>query len=248
MASSMHRRTSLGEMMTNVWANGQYTLAGSMADNPVAYLIYKMASLLDSTVGGIGIPSISVVGSGVDLEMTVADLMRVGAMSAGVIGSLGAMISGLGSSFSGSKMLSKLGIGTGSGLAIVPRGDGSGLLGATGGGERSVSEAGYVGNSKSSDIKESVMQDAKDSKEQLMVEAQEEEKTNTVETINTNVLKIYELLDDVVHGNGAFRVKVDNYGLTKLSDNNNVFSGGFGYVGNGNSEPKTNLNGWYSSV
>ena len=124
MAGSMYLRTSLGEMMTNVWDNGQYSIASSMASNPAAYLIYKLASLLDAAVGGIGIPSVMAVGTGVDLETTVADLMRVGAVSGGILGSLGDMIQGLSSSFSGQAMLTKMGIGSGSGLKITPRGTG----------------------------------------------------------------------------------------------------------------------------
>ena len=77
MAGSMYLRTSLGEMMTNIWENSQYTLASGMANNPVSYLMFKMADLLEQTTGGISLPFLNVYGFGVDLETTVADLMRV---------------------------------------------------------------------------------------------------------------------------------------------------------------------------
>lgn len=224
MAGTMHKRTSIAEMMTNLWENGSYTLASSMASNPASYLIYKMASVLDSAVGGIALPFINVSGFGVDLNTTVADLMRLGAMSGGILSSLGPMISGLTSSFSGQAMLQKMGISSGSGLAVTPRGGagsgGSAPLGDNGG--SSTSSSGYAGNASGSDVKNSTIQESKDSKKQQMIEAKEEEEANQVNILNTTVLKIYELLDDVAHGNGCFKVKVEGYGLTKASSLSNM--------------------------
>lgn len=217
MAGSMGSRTSLGEMMTNVWDNGQYTLAGSMASNPISYFIFKAASLLDDATGGIGIPSLTVMMNGVDLEASVADLMRVASMSTGILGSIGAVVQGLTNSFNGQSMLTQLGIKSGSGLAVTPRGSGVGA--SAGGGSSSTSSSGYVGNASGSDVKDATMQEANDTKKQLMVEAQEEAEANQIDSLNTTVLKIYELLDDVAHGNSYFRVKVEGYGLTKASGN-----------------------------
>ena len=216
MAGTMHLRTSLGEMMQNVWANGQYTLASSMANNPAAYLLYKVASLLDATTGGIPLPFISAAGFGVDLETTVADLMRVASLSTGIIGSFGQMIEGLSNSFSGQSMLEQMDIKQGSGLKVNIRGTGDGITAseASGGGAQTTSSSGYVGNSSGSDIKESTIQEAEDSKKQQMIEALEEEQAHQIDYINENVLKIYELLDEVTNGKKAFNVKVAGYGLT----------------------------------
>jgi hypothetical protein len=215
MAGSMGSRTSVAEMMTNFWENGKYSLAGSMASNPVSYFIYKMAKVVDDAAGGIDLPFLNVMGFGVDLNTTVSDLMRVAAVGAGLLGSIGPMISGLGSSFSGRAMLDKLGIGSGSGLAITPRGDGGSSQGSTGGGAKTTSESGYAGNASGSDIKDSTIQESEDSKKQQMIEAKEEEESNKVDVLNTTVLKIYELLDDVANGGGSFKVKIEGYGLTK---------------------------------
>jgi hypothetical protein len=125
------------------------------------------------------------------------------------------MISGLGSSFSGRAMLDKLGIGTGSGLATVTRGDGSSLVGSQGGGAQTTSGSGYVGNSSGSDVKDSTIQESEDSKKQQMIEAKEEEEANQVDILNQTVIKIYELLDEVASGKSSFNVKVEGYGLTK---------------------------------
>lgn len=247
MAGSMASRTSLGEMMTNIWENGQYTLASSMANNPVAYLLYKMAGLLEDTTGGISLPFLNVMGFGVDLETTVADLMRVASMSAGVLGSIGPMISGLASSFSGRAMLSTMGIGSGSGLAVTPRGGdgvggggGAGGGGLTGGGAATTSGSGFVGNSSGSDIQQSTMQEANDSKKQQMIEAKEEAETNQVDILNSYVIKIYSLLDEVAHGNRSLNVKVAGYGL--IGTNSSGAQGGVNGLNNANSNTNNAFN------
>lgn len=235
MASSMHERTSMAEMMTNIWENVQYTTAGSMASNPVSYFIYKLATLVDNVAGGIDLPFVNVWGYGVDLNTTVADLMRVAAVGTGLLGSMGDLVSGLGNSFSGRAMLEELGIKAGSGLATVERGDGGVLSKNLTGGKQSTSSSAYAGNASGSDIKDSTIQEANDSKKQQMIEAKEEEEANEVTVLNTTVIKIYELLDDVVHGKSSFRVKVDDYGLIKQNSSgtsssslNGIRSGGIG--------------------
>jgi hypothetical protein len=235
MANTMGQRTSIGEMMTNVWKNAQYSIASGMANSPIAYLTYKLAGLLDSAVGGMPIPHISAFGTGIDLHTTVADLMRVGAVGGSLLSNLGPMISGLSSSFDGQSMLARMGIGSGASLAITPRGDGGGVgaLDNSGGGQQTMSGSGYVGNNSGSDIKNSTLQEAESSKKQQMIEALEEEPTNQVDMINSSVLKIYELLDNVANGKQTLRVRVDSYGLTG-ANNTNALGGVTGLSGSSN--------------
>jgi hypothetical protein len=113
-------------------------------------------------------------------------------------------------------MLEQLGIGEGSGVTTLIRGnaDGVNFGGSEGGGAKTTSTSAYVGNSSGNDIKNSTLQEAEDQKKQLMVEAKEEAEANQIDMINETVLKIYELLDDVTTGKNSFRVKVEGYGLT----------------------------------
>ena len=60
-----------------------------------------------------------------------------------------------------------------------------------------------------------IVQEAKDSKKKQMVEAQEEEDAHQADFLSMTTLKIFELLDEVVHGDNAIKVKVMDYGLTK---------------------------------
>ena len=223
MTGSMNLRTSLGEQMNNVWDNVQYTLAGSMASSPIAYLTYKMASLLESTTGGIDIGLPLVFGNGLPVQFKVSDLLRAGSMAGGILGSLGSLINGLASSFSGHMMLASMGINSGSGLTVTPRGTGGSAIEAlAGGGAQTLSGSGYVGNASGSDIKKSTIQQNEDEAEKQVIEAKEEAGATQIDFINTNVLKIYELLDDVASGKRSLNVKVAGYGLTNLGSNTSL--------------------------
>lgn len=232
MAGSMNLRTSAGEMMTNVWDNMQYSMAGSMASSPVAYLTYKLASLLESTTGGIDVGLPLVMGTGLPVQFKVSDLMRAASMAGGVLGSLGSLINGLASSFSGHMMLASMGIDSGSGLKVTPRGTGgSGIEALAGGGAQTTSGSGYVGNASSSDIKNSTIQQNEDEAKKQIIEATEEAGATQIDLINTNVLKIYELLDEVANGKRSLSVKVAGYGLTSLGNNTSLSSAQGGVSG-----------------
>lgn len=239
MAATMGMRTSMGEMMNNVWDNVQYTLAGSMASSPISYLIYKMAGLLESTTGGIDIGLPMIMGNGLPVQFKVSDLMRAGSMATSILGTLPQMINGLVTSTNGALMLASMGIDFGSGLEVTPRGDGSGL-GISTSETMTTSSAGYIGNASGSDIKNSVVQQNEDEANKQVIEAQENAEATQIDTINTTVLKIYELLDDVAHGNSYFRVKVESYGLTRAGSSSNAI-GGVSALSDGNTGSSSSL-------
>jgi len=211
MANSMYMRTSIGELTDNIAANFNYTMASSIAANPVLYGIYKVANLLDDTTGGIALPDIKVMGTGVNLQTTVADLMRVGALSSGLLQGIGTMIStGGNGGITGSGMLRSLGIIGNNSSTSVQRGQGASITTST----STVSSSGYVGNSNSSDIKSKSMQSAQDDANSQLVEQKESEDSDVPnKTIDEDILKIYKLLQSVVNGN-AINVKLQNYGLS----------------------------------
>jgi len=196
MASTMWLRTSMGEMMTNAWDNLQYTMAGGIANNPLLYGIYKAAGLLNSVAGGIALPDIKVMGSGVNLQTTVADLMNVAALSGSILQGLGTMIAaGGGGGFSGVGMLKAMGIST------VSKG---GYTTRQGGG---VSESGLVGNSSKDDAYNQTMADANDTQKSTMANAKEEEDQDVQnKVINENVVNIYRLLQSLTNGTASINV------------------------------------------
>jgi hypothetical protein len=78
--------------------------------------------MLEDLVGGIGIPSVSIMGNMVDLESSVADLMQVGALSASLIGSVGNIVSALGNFGSVAGMLETMSTDSTERLRTVSRG------------------------------------------------------------------------------------------------------------------------------
>jgi hypothetical protein len=100
MANSMGKRTATGTMINNVYENLKYGLAATIGSNPVLYSTYMIANMLDEMAGGIAIPTIGAMmmgtGTEIDLETTVADLMKVAAVSGGIFGGLGQMLGSIG--------------------------------------------------------------------------------------------------------------------------------------------------------
>ena len=217
MAGSMYQRTSIGEMLTNMKSNAMYSMAGSIANNPVLYGINEMANLLDTFAGGIQLPFINTFFGGVDLHTSVADIMRSSAMLGGIGTAVAKMIgAGSGGGVSGTGILDALGIKNSQG-SFVTRGTGAGLATARG---LSTSASGTtVSNSSMDDIKGKSMTDASDSANNQLAEATNDQDEITMKDVNTNVLNIYELLERVVNGTESLHViaEVDSYsGISRL--------------------------------
>ena len=210
MANSMWKRTSVGEMMGNAFDNFQYTLAAGIANNPALYAMYKTAGLLDAVTGGIALPDIKVMGTGVNLQTTIADLMRVGAMSGSILAGIGTMISSGGNGgITGSSILRAAGIS--SAANMISRGNGS-ALSTTGG--ASVSESGaLIGNSSGSDVKNATMTSATDSANAQLAEAVDSSEETKLSEVYAEIVEIYKLLQDVANGSYTIAVDVKNPSL-----------------------------------
>jgi hypothetical protein len=213
MMNTLMLRTSMGEGLANMWGNIEYTMATSMAANPISYLLPKLSKMLKDTTGGIDLPFVNVMGFGVDLNTSVADLMSVAAMAPAVLGTLGPVIVGLSdlvNPLAGTSMLMRAGINPVEGaLRIFTRGDASLLQNVSG---ASTSESGSVaGQSDGQSIKDQTMQGAEDDKKKQMVEAKEEESADDVVLRSQQaVIDIYNLLEEVAHGSQSLRVRVVN--------------------------------------
>lgn len=94
MAGSIGKRMSQGEVLTNMWENFQYTMASGISNNPMMYALYKIGNLMDQTGVDFNIPFLNVMGFGVDLNATVSQLMRGGAMAGSLLSGIGQMIGG----------------------------------------------------------------------------------------------------------------------------------------------------------
>lgn len=88
-------RVPVAQMMDTAFENamaGASTLIGS---NIATYGLWKVLNVVEGLTGGIAIPAISIMGSGVDLNTTIVQLAKLGVGGLGLMGSL------LGSLFSG---------------------------------------------------------------------------------------------------------------------------------------------------
>jgi hypothetical protein len=214
MAGSMYKRTSMGEMLTNMKSNAMYSMAGQIASSPVLYGLNEAANLLDTFAGGIQLPFINTFFGGVDLHTSVADIMRSGAMLGGIGTAVAKMVgAGSGGGISGTGILDALGIKNTQG-SFVSRGTGAGL--ATARGLTTSSSGTTVSNSSMSDDQNKSMTDATDSSNNQLAEATNDQDEITIKDVNTNVLNIYELLERVVNGTESLHViaEIDAYSGT----------------------------------
>lgn len=213
MMNTIRFRTSISEGMTNMWDNVMYSMASTQASNPILYALPKMANMLRDFTGGSGIdiPFINVMGFGVDLNMSVADIMSIASMAGTALGALGPLLTGmidLVNPLVGSSMLKRAGIKTSGKVPVLARGSGATLQNLSG---ASLSESGYVGNSSGEDVKNATMQEAEDSKKKQMVEAKEDESADDVVIKSQQaIIDIYNLLEEVAHGSQSLRVRVIN--------------------------------------
>lgn len=226
MANSMGSRTAMGTMVQNVFENLKYSTAASIGNDPVLYSTYMIASMLDDTVGGIAIPTIGAfaMGNGVeiDLETTVADIMRTGAMAGGLLGGIGKMIGGIakgsGGGFSGSGMLKAFGVNLDSSSAsTLVRGDGTGLAITSSGMDTSYS--GYIGNEDGNAVKDKMLTDAKDEANQQAIQALEEAQEIGLANVDEHVVQIYRILEDVITGSRNLHVTFGGPDSTSWSNN-----------------------------
>jgi hypothetical protein len=142
------------------------------------------------------------------LRFKVADLMRVGVVGGGILGSIGDLVSGLakgsGGGFSGSGMLKAFGVSNN--ISTVSRGTGSTLASTMSG--NTVSESGYVGNSEGSDVKNKTMQDAQEDGDNQLAEATDDSEETKLSTVDEHIIQIYELLERVTSGVDSFKVSM----------------------------------------
>ncbi len=241
MMNTLNQRTSISEGMTNMWDNVMYSMASTQASNPILWALPKMANLLKDVTGGSGIalPFVNVMGFGVDLNTSVADLMMVASMAGTALGALGPLFSGIADlATGGGAMLSRAGIKTSGKAPVLARGSATPLQNLSG---SSISESGLIGNSSGEDVKKATLQDAEDSKKKQMVEAKEEESADDVVIRSQQaIIDIYNLLEEVAHGSQSLRVRlVNTAGLgcncTHVNEQGQILGNGNNGVTNGNS-------------
>lgn len=180
---TIDKRISLAEKLSNVKDNAMFSLFSNIASSPGLYSLWEITDLIQGVTGGINIPSVSVLGTGVDLNTTVENLMKLGVIGAGSLGMIGDIVSGVSGTFNFEKSLSRLGIGNK--VSYTSRGEGISSLKSG----FSTSESQYVGQQGSGDFYEATLKKAKMAGQE---EVQSQKEQSTDKTTND----VYELLQN----------------------------------------------------
>lgn len=91
-------RLMMATLLGNVFENFKWTAGSSIASNPALYSIYQLANVMEGS-GGIPIPEIMMAGFGIGNLGTISQWLKIGVGSAGLLSSLGNLLSSLGSGF-----------------------------------------------------------------------------------------------------------------------------------------------------
>lgn len=207
MLGSVGSRMSMGAMLENLTDNFKYTLAEGIASNPALYGILSIGNLLEETVGGINIPTISVMGNMVDLEATVADLLRAGALGGSIMAGIVPLFNGLGELFTGNGLIgayNRFASTSASSVSIGGRGLGIGSQ------TLDSSLTAYQGNSNSDDYMNANQAMIEDTKKEASVSAEENYDHKTTDDMFNVTQEILSLLQDVTDATRSLSVRVTN--------------------------------------
>lgn len=220
LSSTYGKRMNAGAMMSNAIDNFKYSLSQGIANSPALYGIWTMSNMLD-LVGGIPIPAIGAFGMGngvnIDLETTVADIMKVGALSGSLLTSMGQMLGAFGSSIGNpgiTGMLKAYGIDNSSSAKRVTRGlqANSELLTLLNISSQK-SESSYQGNADGSDVSNSVFASSEDEKTEIKAEQDTSENEDIkLKDVDSTLQLLLTFFNDVATGSKQLYVKLDgNY-------------------------------------
>lgn len=180
--NSVTTRMGIANLLENAFANLTYQTGMSIASTPALYATWKITDLIQSVTGGINIPFVTALGSGIDLNTTVENLMKLGIVGAGMLGNIGNIVNAVGSVFSGASLLSALkisenteGLDRGTGLSDYTIKN-SGIKKRTSG--TTISASSYIGNKDYNAYYDSTLANAQDQAQTELDRKTEELKEN----------------------------------------------------------------------
>lgn len=184
--ATLGERTPIKTMVDNVLSNVMTSMGESIGSNAATYLTWSIADMLDQYVGGINIPTIFAMGTGIDLNTTVAGLMKVGLMGYSILDNLGTAFASL--TKGGALDLDSWGASD-----FTTRGTGTTSLKTTGM-VRGISQTAFIGNVGASDIYEGSIANVKESESYTSAQ---EEGNNTMNIIKDDIAEINRTVTDI---------------------------------------------------
>lgn len=86
--AELPNRIHFSEKVDNVIDNILTSTGINVANSPILYGMYKVASLVESVTGGIKIPTVSVMGTSITLPNSVEEYIKIGTIGTGLLSSL----------------------------------------------------------------------------------------------------------------------------------------------------------------
>lgn len=113
-------RMSIATLLENAFSNFGFQTGATLASNPATYALWKIADFIGNATSGINIPSGFVMGTGVDLNTTIDNLLKLGLVGYSTLSNIKDIAGAMASLTSGASLLSAMGINQGS--SIISRG------------------------------------------------------------------------------------------------------------------------------
>lgn len=203
-------RTHFSEMIDNVLSNTALTLGMGVANNIVSYGIYRAGELLDLITGEAKLPTINVLGSGVDLDMTYGQAMKLGVLGVSSVGTLVQALSSLGNAgglslagWGASDFLSR------GGLSTTAAGISTGL-----------SSSAFIGNTNGTSIASQSLTGAQQQAETI---------TGQAPTANERTEKLQENISSILDQTKTLVTLLSSITTGSSTVNVNVSSGNYGF-------------------
>ena len=202
-------RMHISELIQNAYNNVVTGIGTSIASNTGLATTFLINNMIKEATGGINIPFVSALGSGIDLNTDLNSLINLGIVGAGTYSSIKNVFDSI--SNRGGLDLSS--------WQATKRMDsrGQGLSGIVTGIQQTTSQTTTIANASGQDIYDLSLNDAYQNVDKSVVgkapEEAEQLQKAIKESIDPNIQAILDLLRSVTDGS-ALRVSVSNYGLT----------------------------------
>lgn len=172
---SLTERLGTAKILENLFKNYTFSTGMNIANNPALYAAWKINDLVESATGGINIPFVTTLGTGIDVNANVNQLAKLVMVGISTLGGIGDIINGIGSVFNGSSLLTALNITNGN--EAISRGNGLVSSNRVIGSTTSISSE-MTANAAGSDYYEQTINSAVDStQEELNQKLEETEST-----------------------------------------------------------------------
>lgn len=198
----MGSRMSIATLMSNAFSNFSFQTGATMASNPATYALWKIADFITSTTGGINIPHATVLGTGVDLNATVEQLLKLGLIGYSTLSNITGIASAVKSIGNGAALLNAMGISEGNTLISRGANLSTTVSGFT------TSQSSYMMNQNEGAYQQGANMMMR---EQQDVATQENKNKPTVdlETINTNMVEKLDVIIDYL-GNTGIKIETNS--------------------------------------